>query len=143
MPPGSCKKFPFLMNIPYTTRYYRVDRYRGKGGTFNVGYREKGGTFRLLFPMPAPKHARQFIVHGRVQGVGFRYFAERAARETGVTGWVRNLDDGDVEACANGTRVQLDNFEARLRQGPTFSDVRGVKFVDIPVFEAPGFRVRH
>ena len=92
--------------------------------------------------MPTPKQARQFTIHGRVQGVGYRNFAEHAARETGVTGWVRNLDDGDVEARASGTARQLDDFEARLRQGPPFGEVRSVKSVEIAPFDAPGFRIR-
>jgi acylphosphatase len=69
--------------------------------------------------------ARRFLIMGRVQGVGFRYFAERAARASGVTGRVRNLADGSVEAHANGTRAQLDDFEAALRRGPSHADIRG------------------
>jgi acylphosphatase len=86
--------------------------------------------------------ARRFLVSGRVQGVGYRYFAERAARETGVTGWARNLDDGRVEVHANGATAQLDDFEGRLRVGPRFADVRSVESSEVPVLELSGFHIR-
>jgi acylphosphatase len=86
--------------------------------------------------------ARRFLISGRVQGVGFRYFAERSAYQTGVTGWARNLDDGRVEVYANGTAAQLDDFEARLRIGPRFSDVRSVEATEVAVLELSGFHIR-
>ncbi len=86
--------------------------------------------------------ARRFLISGRVQGVGYRYFAERSAQATGVTGWARNLDDGRVEVHANGTADQLDDFEARLRQGPRFADVRSVEATDVAVLELSGFHIR-
>jgi acylphosphatase len=86
--------------------------------------------------------ARRFLISGRVQGVGYRYFAERSAHETGVTGWARNLDDGRVEVHANGTAERLEDFEARLRQGPHFSDVRSVESSDVAVLELSGFHIR-
>jgi acylphosphatase len=86
--------------------------------------------------------ARRFQISGRVQGVGYRYFAERSARLTGVTGWVTNLDDGRVEAYANGTPAQLDDFEARLRLGPRFAEVRSVESTEVPVLELSGFHIR-
>lgn len=55
---------------------------------------------------------------GRVQGVGFRYTAESAALELGVTGWVRNLPDGRVEAIAEAPEKDLKTFLARIAQGP-------------------------
>jgi acylphosphatase len=73
------------------------------------------------------KSARQFWISGRVQGVGYRAFAHRAGQEIGVRGWVRNLDDGRVEAYAIGTPAQLDAFEARLHVGPRFAEVRTVE----------------
>ncbi len=63
-------------------------------------------------------HARRFVVRGRVQGVGFRWFVEREARILGVAGWVRNNTDGAVEVLAQGTREQLSGLRARLQQGP-------------------------
>ena len=85
---------------------------------------------------------RYFLISGRVQGVGYRYFAQRSAQATGVAGWARNLDDGRVEGYANGTPEQLDDFEARLRMGPRGADVRSVESRDAPVLELSGFRIR-
>ena len=86
--------------------------------------------------------ARRFLISGRVQGVGYRYFAERSAHETGVTGWARNLDDGRVEVHANGTEKQLEDFEGRLRTGPRFADVRSVESSEAAVLELSGFHIR-
>jgi acylphosphatase len=86
--------------------------------------------------------ARRFLISGRVQGVGYRYFAERSAHATGVTGWARNLADGRVEVYGNGTEDQLDDFEARLRVGPRFSDVRSVEATEVEVLELIGFHIR-
>jgi len=70
--------------------------------------------------------ARRAVVSGRVQGVGFRFFAQRAARELGVVGWVRNLPDGTVETFAEGTEEALAAYLARLRAGPRGGRVTGV-----------------
>ena len=86
--------------------------------------------------------ARTFLVSGRVQGVGYRAFAERAAREIGVTGWVRNLADGRVEAHANGTLDELDRFEARLMAGPRSATVRSVETAEAGATDAAGFLIR-
>lgn len=88
------------------------------------------------------RNAKQFLVTGRVQGVGFRAFTENIALEIGVTGWVRNLADGRVEAHANGTPAQLDDFEARIRTGPRRSEVRSVEVLDAAVSEAVTFSIR-
>ncbi|MEW5982483.1 MAG: acylphosphatase [Acidobacteriota bacterium] len=64
------------------------------------------------------REARTFRITGRVQGVGFRLFAWDAARREGVTGCVRNMPDGSVEAVAEGEREALDRFEWALSQGP-------------------------
>ena len=73
-----------------------------------------------------PQTARLYLVRGRVQGVGYRDFAQRAAASLGVTGYVRNLDDGRVEVYAAGPPDKLSDLAAVLRRGPRFSDVRGV-----------------
>lgn len=86
--------------------------------------------------------ARRFVVSGRVQGVGYRAFAQYAARETSVTGWVRNLANGDVEVHANGSPRQLDDFEARLRQGPRWGEVRSVTAMEAAVSDETGFQIR-
>jgi acylphosphatase len=62
--------------------------------------------------------ARRFLVSGRVQGVGFRYFTQAAAARNNVHGWVRNLPDGRVEAGAEGEADAMEQFEAALRHGP-------------------------
>lgn len=77
-----------------------------------------------------------------MQGVGFRYFIERAAREIGVTGWARNLDDGRVEVHANGTAQQLDDFQSRLRQGPPRADIRGFEVTEAAVSDSKEFHIR-
>ncbi|HEU5020387.1 MAG TPA: acylphosphatase [Bryobacteraceae bacterium] len=76
---------------------------------------------------------------GRVQGVGFRAFVERTAREIGVTGWVRNLDDGRVEAYAVGAPEQLDELAARLHQGPRLSEVRGLEQIEAEMQQLSSF----
>jgi acylphosphatase len=70
--------------------------------------------------------ARRFLVRGRVQGVGFRWFVEREARLLGVAGWVRNNADGAVEVLAQGSREQLSNLRVRLLQGPRAARVDDV-----------------
>ena len=77
--------------------------------------------------------ARRFVVRGRVQGVGFRYFAIRAARHSGVVGTVRNLPDGTVEAVAQGPEDAIAEFFQQLQRGPDFSNVSGVDEFEIPV----------
>lgn len=62
--------------------------------------------------------AKRYIVRGRVQGVGFRWFVDHEARSLGLAGWVRNNIDGTVEALAMGTDQQHAAFAGKLRQGP-------------------------
>lgn len=62
---------------------------------------------------------RRYVISGRVQGVGFRYFVQSVARRESVTGWVRNLDDGRVEAVAAGEPGAIDRIERAIRQGPS------------------------
>jgi acylphosphatase len=71
--------------------------------------------------------ARRFVVRGRVQGVGFRWFVEREAHLLGVHGWVRNRSDGTVEVLAMGTREQLAGLRSRLQAGPRASRVDQVE----------------
>jgi acylphosphatase len=70
--------------------------------------------------------ARCFVVRGRVQGVGFRWFVEREAHLLGIAGWVRNNLDGSVEVLAQGTRDQLSGLRSRLREGPRAARVDAV-----------------
>jgi acylphosphatase len=59
------------------------------------------------------------IVHGRVQGVSFRYYTQLTAKSLGITGWVRNLPDGTVEVLGEGTANQIQKFTNFLQQGPS------------------------
>ena len=63
------------------------------------------------------------IVRGDVQGVGFRAFAQREAERRNLTGWVRNLRDGEVEACAEGEEADLDGWQNALSRGPSLARV--------------------
>jgi len=85
--------------------------------------------------------AKRYFVRGRVQGVGFRYFVERAAAELGVTGYARNLDDGRVEVYATGSAAKLATLGQRLSVGPRFADVRGVDEQDAAVQQYNSFRI--
>ena len=77
--------------------------------------------------------ARRFLVSGRVTGVGFRYFTRDAARREGLTGVVRNLSDGQVEAIAEGDAESLTRFEMALRRGPARARVEQVEVDAVPV----------
>jgi acylphosphatase len=87
--------------------------------------------------------ARRYIVSGRVQGVGFRWFTRTAAGREGIHGWVRNLADGRVEISAEGDVGAIERFERDIREGP-----RGARVADVDVREMPptqedtGFDVR-
>jgi acylphosphatase len=86
--------------------------------------------------------ARRYVISGRVQGVGFRYFVLHTAREMGVIGWVRNLADGGVEVHAQGTAPQLDALESRLREGPRLANVRSVDMRGAASERCTDFRIR-
>lgn len=77
--------------------------------------------------------ARRFVVSGRVTGVGFRYFTQEAARREGITGVVRNLPDGRVEAIAEGDAESLTRFELALRRGPARARIESVEIDAVPV----------
>ncbi|MGA8541339.1 MAG: acylphosphatase [Terriglobales bacterium] len=75
-----------------------------------------------------PSHAaHRFVVRGRVQGVGFRWFVEREAHLLRIAGWVRNNHDGSVEVLAMGTRDQLAGLRSRLQEGPRAARVDEVE----------------
>lgn len=87
--------------------------------------------------------ARRFLVSGRVQGVGFRYFAQDAARREGLHGYVANQDDGTVEVTAEGDAEALERFERKLRQGPSRSRVENVTIDEIePAVTSGGFMIK-
>ena len=74
--------------------------------------------------------ARKYIVSGRVQGVGFRFFTERVAIQLGLRGYVKNLWNGDVEAYAIGEEAKLEEFRRQLGEGPRMSRVDSVQESD-------------
>ena len=65
-------------------------------------------------------------IAGKVQGVGFRYFVLRQAQELGINGWVSNKPNGDVESLAQGEKADLEQFIAKVKEGPSFSRVEDV-----------------
>ena len=67
-----------------------------------------------------------FLVRGRVQGVGFRWFVHREASELDLRGWVRNTEEGEVEVVVSGNQEDLDELRASLYRGPRGSRVDGV-----------------
>ena len=77
--------------------------------------------------------ARRFIVQGRVQGVGYRFFALRAAARHQVTGTVKNLPDGNVEVIAQGPRKDVEEFKLDLVAGPSNAYVSQLEELDVPV----------
>jgi len=81
--------------------------------------------------------ARRYVISGRVQGVGFRWFTQDTAAREGVVGWVRNLSDGRVEALIEGDQESVTRVERALRSGP-----RGARVDDLFVdeYELGGYR---
>jgi acylphosphatase len=87
--------------------------------------------------------ARQYVISGRVQGVGFRYFTLTAAFREGITGWVRNRRDGAVEIAAEGEAEAVERFERAIRQGPSGARVEMVETEETaPGGRDTGFRVQ-
>ena len=87
------------------------------------------------------KAARRWVVHGHVQGVGYRYFAQKSASLLGLAGYARNLDDGSVEVYAVGTPERLSELAGRLRQGPRWADVRGVAETEAAIHRYTSFEI--
>ncbi|MBE7515424.1 MAG: acylphosphatase [Chloracidobacterium sp.] len=71
--------------------------------------------------------ARHLFISGRVQGVGYRYFAQRSAARHQVLGFVRNLDDGRVEAWVEGSVESVDAFRDDMAAGPVYSAIESVE----------------
>jgi acylphosphatase len=88
--------------------------------------------------------ARRYLIAGRVQGVGFRYFTQRVAVQHGISGWVRNTPDGRVEIEAEGDADAMHQFESHVSTGPAGAHVDLVDTREIsvtPVLES-GFAIR-
>lgn len=75
-------------------------------------------------------------ISGRVQGVGFRYYTRRCAKELGITGWVRNLPGGGVEALLEGERQKVGELLNLLKTGPSQAIVSGM---DLSELESKGY----
>ena len=85
--------------------------------------------------------ARRYLIRGRVQGVGFRYFAQQQANLLGVRGYARNMDDGRVEVYAVATADRISEYAAALHTGPRWSDVRGVEEQEAAVQQYGSFHI--
>jgi acylphosphatase len=86
--------------------------------------------------------AARFVVSGRVQGVGFRYFTLREARALGLSGFVRNQPDGTVEVVAEGAAELLATLADRLRDGPAFAEVVAVERSEVAATQRGDFCIR-
>jgi acylphosphatase len=82
------------------------------------------------------------VVSGRVQGVWYRQSCQERARAAGVSGWVRNLADGTVEAVVEGERSAVDTVLAWMAEGPPLAEVSGLTVADREPTGATGFEVR-
>ncbi|HVT03999.1 MAG TPA: acylphosphatase [Thermoanaerobaculia bacterium] len=69
------------------------------------------------------KEQRMIRIHGKVQGVGFRFFATRIARRLGLNGWIQNNRDSSVEALVEGESTAIDEWLEELREGPRYAEV--------------------
>lgn len=87
--------------------------------------------------------ARRYVISGRVQGVGFRFFTEAAARREGLHGWVQNAPDGRVEIAVEGDAEAVERFERTIRHGPPAARVADVEVdILIPSDRTTGFTIR-
>jgi acylphosphatase len=88
------------------------------------------------------KAARRWLIGGRVQGVGFRFFVQHKAAALGLAGWARNLEDGRVEVYAAGSPDALNDLAAALHQGPRMAEVRSFEERDEAVQNLSSFNIR-
>ena len=86
--------------------------------------------------------AKHYLVRGRVQGVGYRYFALEAAERLAISGYARNLSTGEVEVHAEGDEVALDRFKQELERGPRMARVVAVEESDVPAASYSCFLIR-
>ena len=93
-------------------------------------------------PEPRPLTRRRLVVKGLVQGVGFRWFAREQAESLGLSGWVRNREDGAVEAEAEGPAGALDEFVRRLRAENSSARVDEIVAVPAAPRGGTGFEIR-
>ncbi|WP_046176077.1 acylphosphatase [Domibacillus indicus] len=89
------------------------------------------------------KQARHLLVSGKVQGVGFRYFAQMTAVDHGVTGWTKNLENGSVAIHAEGTPEQLNSFGESLKKGNHFAKVHQIEEGAADLQSFSSFRIKY
>ena len=88
--------------------------------------------------------ARKFLISGNVQGVGYRFFAQRAAARHQITGYVKNLRDGRVEVLAEGPAPDVEAFKHDLATGPAYASVQHLEEINVdPTGAYPSFRIEH
>ena len=86
--------------------------------------------------------ARKFLISGEVQGVGFRYFAQRSSARHQVRGYIKNLEDGRVEVLAEGSAKAVEEFRFDLAAGPIHSRVENIEELVVePSGRYPSFRI--
>jgi acylphosphatase len=85
--------------------------------------------------------AKRLLIHGRVQGVGYRESMRQEASRLGLSGWVRNRHDGTVEALVGGSAVAVESLIAWARRGPRFAQVEKVDIADAPASAGKGFSI--
>jgi len=88
------------------------------------------------------ERAKHYVIRGRVQGVGYRYFVLGTAERLGVKGFVRNMHNGDVEVHAEADEATLQLFKLELERGPRMARVTEVVERDVPVSGYSSFLVR-
>ena len=94
--------------------------------------------------MEASPIGRQYLISGDVQGVGYRFFAQRAAARHQIVGYVKNLDDGRVEVFAEGPAQSVEAFKHELLTGPRFSSVDNIEELNLdPTGSYSSFRIEH
>ena len=74
-----------------------------------------------------PREQRHIKIHGKVQGVGYRFFATRVARRLGLKGWIENNRDGTVEASVEGETSAIDEWLEELKEGPRYAEVTNIE----------------
>ncbi len=88
------------------------------------------------------QQTRNFLISGRVQGVGYRAFVRKHAAQLGVVGYAKNLPSGEVEVFATGSETALDTLRGYLHQGPRFSNVRKIEEREAAPASYDGFFVK-
>ena len=95
--------------------------------------------------MPSELAGRRYVIRGRVQGVGFRWYVLNEALRLGIRGWVSNRPEGSVEVVAVAPYETLAQFEAVLRRGPPAARVQDFDVADVPhaAVDTKSFIVKH